>query len=64
MKKNPKIARLAHARIFDMIMAAGVEPHGENDPPTYPFFAQELYGVDHALRPQLESHLLAGRLRS
>src|SRR3989441_9995243 len=50
VKKNPKIARLAHARIFDMIMAAGVEPHGENEPPTYPFFAQELYGVDHALR--------------
>jgi serine protein kinase len=50
VKKNPKIARLAHARIFDMIMAAGVEPHGENDPPTYEFFAPELYGVDHALR--------------
>src|SRR5437764_13489140 len=50
VKKNPKIARLAHARIFDMIMAAGVHPHGENEPPTYEFFSQELYGVDHALR--------------
>jgi serine protein kinase len=50
VKKNPKIARLAHARIFDMIMAAGVEPHGENEAPTYHFFAPELYGVDHALR--------------
>ena len=26
VKKNPKISRLAHARIFDMIMADGVEP--------------------------------------
>src|SRR5437762_2159570 len=50
VKKNPKIARLAHARIFDMIMADGVEAHGENEPPTYNFFAQELYGVDLALR--------------
>ena len=50
VKKNPKIARLAHARIFDMIMVDGVVPHGENEPPTYNFFAHELYGVDHALR--------------
>jgi len=50
VKKNPRIARLAHARIFDMIMAAGVQPHGENEPPTYNFFASELYGLDNALR--------------
>src|SRR5207249_103988 len=50
VKKNPKIARLAHARIFDMIMVDGVQAHGENEPPTYDFFSQELYGVDHALR--------------
>src|SRR5918999_4560679 len=50
VKKNPKIGRLAHARVFDMIMAGGVEPHGENEPPTYGFFTHELYGVDHALR--------------
>src|SRR5215212_2142649 len=54
VKKNPKIARLSHARIFDMIMAAGVEPRGENDPPHYKFFASELFGLDHSLRQVVE----------
>jgi serine protein kinase len=50
VKKSPRIGRLAHARVFDMIMAAGMEPRGENEPPTYNFFADELYGLDSALR--------------
>src|SRR5215213_6957066 len=54
VKKNPKIARLSHARIFDMIMAGGVEQRGENEAPHYDFFASELFGLDHSLRQVVE----------
>jgi serine protein kinase len=54
VKKNPKMGRLSHARIFDMIMAAGVEQRGDNEPPHYEFFAPELFGVDQPLRQVVE----------
>jgi serine protein kinase len=54
VKKNPKIARLSHARIFDMIMAGGVEQRGENEAPHYDFFASELFGLDQSLRQVVE----------
>lgn len=48
VKRNPRLARLAHGRIYDMIMAHGVEttPDGER---IYPFFAGELFGLRETL---------------
>ncbi|HEX2999438.1 MAG TPA: PrkA family serine protein kinase [Armatimonadota bacterium] len=53
VKATPRVARLSHARIFDMIMSAGVEkgPDGE---PRYRFFNQELFGLDRSLRQIVE----------
>jgi predicted Ser/Thr protein kinase len=53
VKDNPKAAQLAHARIFDMIMAAGVEP-GKGGVPHYHFFDNEIFGLDRALQQVAE----------
>lgn len=54
VKENPRLARLGHGRIFDMIMAAGIEGRGEHEPPEYPFFSGELYGLDRPLQHVVE----------
>ena len=60
--QNPKIARLAHERIYDMIMAAGVET-GPNGQPVYKFFARDLFGLDKTLQQLVEYfHSAARRL--
>ena len=46
VKANPTIARLSHGRVFDMIMAAGVEKRGDHETPRYEFFADELFGLE------------------
>jgi len=46
--KNPKIAQLAHARVYDMIMQAGTE-EGPDGAPSYPFFTGELFGLEKPL---------------
>ncbi|NLC58121.1 MAG: PrkA family serine protein kinase [Armatimonadetes bacterium] len=53
VKANPRIARLSHGRVFDMIMAAGVE-QGPDGEPRYHFFNQELFGLDRSLRQIVE----------
>ncbi|HYP42101.1 MAG TPA: protein prkA [Chloroflexia bacterium] len=53
VKDNPKAAQLAHARIFDMIMAAGVAP-GKGGVPHYHFFDNEIFGLDRALQQVAE----------
>ncbi len=53
VKANPRISRLSHARVFDMIMAAGVE-QGADGEPKYRFFSQELFGLDRSLRQIVE----------
>ncbi len=60
--KQPQIARLSHARIYDMIMSAGVEtgPRGEK---TYKFFADEIFGLQDTLEQLVEYfHSAAKRL--
>ncbi|MBI4319702.1 MAG: PrkA family serine protein kinase [Chloroflexi bacterium] len=60
--KNPGAARLSHARLYDMIMAAGAETgrHGE---PTYKFFTSELFGLDKTLQQLVDYfHSSAKRL--
>ncbi len=55
--QNPKLARLAHARISDMILAAGVEKIDEGHPTEttrYKFFSKELFGIDESLEKIVE----------
>jgi serine protein kinase len=55
VKANPKVAQLSHARIYDMIMSAGVEPaQGSAATPRYDFFADEIYGLDRSLQQIVE----------
>ncbi|HKO23343.1 MAG TPA: protein prkA, partial [Chloroflexota bacterium] len=43
--KTPRVAQLAHARVYDMIMHEGVE-EGPDGLPCYPFFSRELFGLE------------------
>ena len=56
VKKDPRICRLAHARIYDMIREAGVvrRPDGTR---SYEFFARELFGLDRTLECLVEEYL-------
>lgn len=62
VEENPKIARLSHARIYDMIKAAGI--YEENGVKKYKFFADELFGLDKTLETLVEEyfHSAARRL--
>lgn len=49
---NPRLARLAHARIWDMIVSAGVEKINEGglgEVTRYRFFSEELFGIDKSI---------------
>ncbi len=54
--RNPRLASLAHARLYNMVISAGVE---ENDgmPRKYLFFKDELYGMEHTLQQLVEEYL-------
>ncbi|MDB5082026.1 MAG: serine protein kinase [Chloroflexi bacterium] len=49
VSKHPKVARLAHGRIYDLIMAAGTEV-GKNGEPHHNFFDDEIFGLDKPLQ--------------
>ncbi|MBN9391484.1 MAG: protein prkA [Chloroflexi bacterium] len=49
VSKNPKVARLAHGRVYDLIMAAGTEP-GKNGDPHYKFFDDEIFGLEKPIQ--------------
>jgi serine protein kinase len=54
---RPRFARLAHARISDMILAAGLEKIHEGTPyevTRYNFFVKELFGIDEAIERIVE----------
>src|SRR5215212_5306188 len=53
VKRNPQVAQLAHSRIFNMIMAAGVEV-GKRGESKYNFFANEIFGVERPLQQIVE----------
>ena len=53
VKANPRVAQLSHARIFDMIMAAGVEP-GKVGTTNFDFSADEIYGLEKPLQQVVE----------
>jgi len=46
--EQPKLAQLAHARLYDMVRAAGVEMDDQGHE-RYHFFSRELFGIDEAL---------------
>ena len=50
--QNPRIAQLSHARINDMVHAAGIERLNEgtqHEVPSYKFFAGELFGIEEPI---------------
>jgi len=59
---QPKLAQLAHARIYDMVRAAGVDVDDQGQE-HYHFFARELFGIDEALARVVE-YLKAAALGS
>lgn len=54
VKKNPAVCRLAHARIYDMIKAEGIEE--TEGVKRYNFFASELFGLDKTLEKLVEEY--------
>jgi len=54
IKKNPAVCQLAHARIYEMIKAAGVEETGGVK--QYKFFASELFGLNKTLEKLVEEY--------
>ncbi|HEY0100572.1 MAG TPA: hypothetical protein VGB76_16620 [Pyrinomonadaceae bacterium] len=52
VSQNPRLAQLSHARVNDMIHAAGIEKLNEgtrDEVARYRFFADELYGIEEPL---------------
>jgi len=56
VSKNPKVADLSHARMYDMISAAGVEDPGEGLPKVYKFFEGELFGMERTIQHLVEEY--------
>ncbi|MGH9754490.1 MAG: PrkA family serine protein kinase [Blastocatellia bacterium] len=54
---NPRLASLSHARICDMILAAGTEKIAEGTPyevARYNFFSNELFGIEESIAKIVE----------
>lgn len=62
VRKNPKVARTAHARVYDMIAWHGI--YEENGQKKYRFFEREIYGLDRTVEKLVEEyfHSAARRL--
>src|SRR5579862_9544903 len=54
---NPKVANLAHARMYDMIVQEGVDGGEEGVPREFRFFRHELFGLDRTLQQLVEEYL-------
>jgi serine protein kinase len=55
--KNPRIADLAHARVYDMIRSHGTEDPGSGAPKTYTFFNPEIFGLEKVQQQLVEEYL-------
>ncbi|HET7037622.1 MAG TPA: protein prkA, partial [Thermomicrobiaceae bacterium] len=51
--ENPRLAELAHARIFDMVADAGIVETDDGHP-TFRFFEDEIFGIDKSLEQIVE----------
>jgi serine protein kinase len=61
VRDNPRLARLSHARIYDMVAEAGCRDTPEGR--AYAFFAQDLFGLEHTLEQLVDYlHSAAQRL--
>jgi serine protein kinase len=60
--EQPKLAQLAHARIYDMVRSYGVDVDDQGNE-RFHFFARELFGIDDALAKVVE-YLKAAALGS
>ncbi len=58
--ENPRLAQLAHERIYNMIMSAGVQKD-EDGQRRYGFFEKEIFGVEHTLDQLVEYFNSASR---
>jgi len=58
--RNPKLARLSHARIHDMILAAGYQTK-KNGEKSYNFFSGELYGLEKPIQHLVDYFASAAR---
>jgi serine protein kinase len=61
VRKNPRVADLSHARVYDMIQAGGVtevpSTAGNAAPRReYPFFSQDIYGLDRTFNHLVEEY--------
>ncbi|HEY8430706.1 MAG TPA: serine protein kinase [Sandaracinaceae bacterium] len=59
--ENPALARLSHARIYDMIIAAGVEEDRERGRRRYKFFTDDLFGLEKPLEQLVDYFASAAR---
>ncbi len=60
--KDPKVGRLSHERIYDMIMDAGMDMTRTGEP-HYKFFGQEIFGIEKPLQQIVDYfHSAAQRL--
>lgn len=62
VKENPKVADLSHARVYDMVMSAGVEERtpatpGGTSSKEYNFFSSDIYGLERTLTHLVEEYL-------
>ncbi|SHK01983.1 PrkA family serine protein kinase [Alicyclobacillus tolerans] len=62
VRSNPSVAKSAHARIYDMIVAAGIE-QGADNRPVYLFFEREMYGLSQTLERLVEEYFHAAAKR-
>jgi serine protein kinase len=53
VKERPAVANLAHARVYDMIMAGGTQKDEENRT-QFGFFDQEIFGLERPLEQLVE----------
>lgn len=61
VKKNPRVAQSAHARVYNMIISHGVEE--VDGVKRYRFFERELFGLDRALQRLVEEYFHAAARR-
>ncbi|GGJ13819.1 protein PrkA [Alicyclobacillus cellulosilyticus] len=62
VRQNPGVAKTAHARIYDMIAAAGIDID-EDGRRHYRFFEKELFGLDATLERLVEEYFHAAARR-
>ncbi|GAB2698915.1 PrkA family serine protein kinase [Paenibacillus thermoaerophilus] len=61
VRRNPQIARTAHARVYDMIVWHGVEE--VNGRKIYKFFDRELFGLDRTIDKLVEEYFHSAAMR-